>query len=140
MTCSATSSRATMRSGVTSLFIPNLCTAPPQMRNHGFSRRVERGLRRGRVGLTNAVDADPVGRRRLVRFELGAELARDHPAALVDLHDPCAAHEIEVVVDRALDDLRTESEPPGVGVASEWFSQQAEVFAERVTLDEKVAV
>ena len=40
---------------------------------------------------------------RLAGLELRAELARDHAAGLVDLHDPRAAHEVEVVVHRALD-------------------------------------
>src|SRR6185437_3937685 len=64
---------------------------PPEVCDHRFARLIERGVRGHAVRLADAVDADAIGRRRLVRFQLGAELARDHAAGLVDLHDPCAA-------------------------------------------------
>ena len=74
------------------------------MRDHRLARGVERGVRRHAVRLADAVDADAIGAWRLVRLELRAELAGDHAAALVDLHDPRAAEEVDVLVDDVFGD------------------------------------
>src|SRR5262245_29386001 len=107
------------------------------MRDHCFARRVERALRCGGVCLTDAMDADAVRRRRLVGPDLRAELARHHPAAFVDLHDPRATEEVEVLVDDAFRYGGSESERPGAGVSGEWFSHPTEVLAERIALDQQ---
>ena len=59
---------------------------------------------------------------------------------LIDLHDPGASEKIEVVVHRPFDDVWSEAEPPRVGVASQRFSEKTEILAERVSLDEDLAV
>src|SRR5579885_2069768 len=100
------------------------------MRHHRLPRRIQRRLRRRRVRLTHAMNADAIRRRRLIRFELRRKLARDHAAALVDLHDPCAAQEIEIAVDGALDDIGTEAESPRIRVECEWFAGDTEILAE----------
>src|SRR5215468_6538301 len=110
------------------------------MRDHRLSRRVECALRRGGVGLTDAMDSDAVRRRRLVGPDLCAELAGHHPTAFVDLHDPRAAEEVEILVDDTFRYGRSEPERPGAGVSREWFPHQTEILSERITLDEQVPI
>src|SRR5690348_5256277 len=86
----------------------SLRAAASEVRDHGFARRVERRLRSHAVCLANAMDAHAICRRGLVRFELCAELACDHAARFIDLHHPRAAHELQVVVERARHDFGTE--------------------------------
>src|SRR5215831_6352172 len=90
--------------------------------------------------LADAVDADAIGGRRLIRLELGAELTRHHAARLVDLHDPRAAQIVEVLVDGTLGDGRAEPKAPRVRVARERLAHEAEILSKRIALDEELAI
>jgi len=110
------------------------------MRDHRLARGVERGVRRHPVRLAHAVDADAVRCRRLARLELRAEFTRDHAARLVDFHDPRAAKKLEVLVEDALGDVGAEAELLRVRVVREGLAHEAQILAERVSLDELLAI
>src|SRR5262245_56916229 len=86
------------------------------------------------------MDTHAVRCRRLVGSNLRAELARHHSAAFVDLYDPRAAEEVEVLVDDAFRYGGSEPECPAAGVSGEWFPHQTEVLAERIALDEQFPI
>jgi len=110
------------------------------MRDHRLSRGVERGLWCRRVRLANTVNADTIRCRRLSRLELRTELARDHATALIDFHDPSASKEIQILVDGPFRYRWAQAELPGVGVARERLAHEAEILAQRITLDEELAI
>lgn len=57
--------------------------------------------------------------RRLARLEPRAELAGNDAAALIHVYDPCAAKELEIVVDGVMHDAWAEAEAPSVGIVRE---------------------
>src|SRR6185437_5118641 len=113
---------------------------PSEVRHHCLARLIERRVRGHAVRLTDAVDADAIGRRRLVRFQLGAELAGDHAAGLVHLHDPRAAQKVDVVVQCSLGHVGSEPELPRSRVARQRFAKKTEILAERVARDQQIAI
>jgi len=65
----------------------------------------------------------------LARLESRAELAGNHAAGLVDLHNPGAAKKLDIVVHGALDNARAEAQPPRVSMVCELFPHGAQGLA-----------
>src|SRR5215212_3068330 len=93
---------------------PSSGPRPREMCDHRFAGGIERCLRRHPMRLADAMDAHAVRSWRVTRLELCAELARHHAAAFVDLHDPCSAQELEVLIDGSLGHCWAEAESPGL--------------------------